>query len=88
MSQKKLQIDDERDKHPFYSDYGVRQWKKRLKDLMKEEETWSKRKRGKEEPDDSTTTGDIDNPNTTGDTSVYAGETIQSVDKPKKRRRK
>ena len=46
-SQKKREVDDEKDKHPFYSDWGDRQRKKRLKEIEKEAASWGKRKRVK-----------------------------------------
>lgn len=46
---KKL-INDEVDKHPFYSDYGIKEWKKHIKKLEEEEQTLGKRRKinGKE----------------------------------------
>jgi hypothetical protein len=40
---KKL-LNDEVDRHPFYSDDGLRRWKKRLKELELQEKELSKRR--------------------------------------------
>lgn len=32
-------VDDERDRHPFYSTWAKREWRKKLKELEKEEKS-------------------------------------------------
>jgi hypothetical protein len=35
-------IDDEKDRHPFYSDWGIKQFEKRKKEMIREEEETAK----------------------------------------------
>lgn len=36
--------DDEKEQHPFYSDFGVKRWEKRKRELVKEEQAARKEK--------------------------------------------
>lgn len=44
---KKKAVDDEKDRHPFYSSVGIKIWKLRLKELEIQEKELAKRRKSK-----------------------------------------